>query len=162
MSSCNNSYFFYMFCFPRSDRADHPAPVELYTHSSSRSCTDIACFTWYVESREKKPLNLMLCFSVIIFSCLKPSVTNVFPLITCRGQCVRQYRPAQLSTWIHQQQHLSVHPSFIHPFCPPSFLSSPLALFPPPPRAPNTEKKRKEKKNLCPRRQPSAFPFSSV
>lgn len=30
-----------------------------------------------------------------------------------RGQCVRQFRPVQLSTWIYQQQRLSTHPSVI-------------------------------------------------
>lgn len=33
-------------------RAVYPAPVELHTHSSSRSCTDIACLTWYVTQNE--------------------------------------------------------------------------------------------------------------
>lgn len=37
-----------MFSLPCSLRAVHSAPVELHTHSSSRSCTDIACITRYV------------------------------------------------------------------------------------------------------------------
>lgn len=57
-------------------------------------------------------------------------LTIVFPLSSSRGQCVRQFRPAQLSTWIHQQQHLSIHPFVILSFClPPFFLFFPL-LFP--------------------------------
>lgn len=57
-------------------------------------------------------------------------VTCVFPFSSCRGQCVRQYRPAQLSTWIHQQQHLNIHPSVILFFVFPVFLFVSPALLP--------------------------------
>lgn len=47
-----------------------------------------------------------------------------------RGQCARQFRPVQLSTWIYQQQRLSTHPSVIFSFFFSFFLSSPFSSLP--------------------------------
>lgn len=51
-----------MFSLPCSLRAVHSAPVELHTHSSSRSCTDIACITRYVIKWAFKNIYIYIFF----------------------------------------------------------------------------------------------------
>lgn len=120
-----------IFSFPCSLRAVYPAPVELHTHSSSRSCTDIACITRYVTKWALK--NFFIFFLKALVSVIVKTCASSFPLQRAMCQTV----PPSPAQHLAPSTTAPEHSSLCHIFCfvfPMFFLlsSAPLPLNLPP------------------------------